>query len=67
LKHFRGSELQNYFTKILEDNLKAIIKPQYVDNIPKAVKGKVRDILDSKAELNNKEEVIKMLGIYLVL
>lgn len=23
LTHFRGSELQNYFTKILEDNLKA--------------------------------------------
>ncbi|KAK3737842.1 hypothetical protein QZH41_004782 [Actinostola sp. cb2023] len=38
LLHFRGSELQNYFTKILEDNLKAIIKPQYVDQIPKAVK-----------------------------
>ena len=33
--NFRGSELQNYFTKILEDNLKAIIKPQYVDHIPK--------------------------------
>lgn len=26
---------QNYFTRILEDNLKAIIKPQYVDHIPK--------------------------------
>ncbi|RHY03149.1 hypothetical protein DYB25_007483, partial [Aphanomyces astaci] len=39
LTHFRGSELQNYFTKILEDNLKAIIKPQFVDRIPKAVKG----------------------------
>ncbi|KAK2563499.1 ATP-binding cassette sub-family E member 1 [Acropora cervicornis] len=38
LQHFRGSELQNYFTKILEDDLKAIIKPQYVDQIPKAVK-----------------------------
>ncbi|CAH6722886.1 translation initiation factor Rli1p [[Candida] jaroonii] len=37
LKHFRGSELQNFFTKILEDNIKAIIKPQYVDNIPKAL------------------------------
>lgn len=50
LNHFRGSELQNYFTKILEDNLKAIIKPQYVDHIPKAVKGKVIDILSSKCE-----------------
>eukprot|EP01031_Cornospumella_fuschlensis_P035970 gene35970-43625_t len=29
LTNFRGSELQNYFTRILEDNLKAIIKPQY--------------------------------------
>jgi ATP-binding cassette subfamily E protein 1 len=38
LLFFRGSELQNFFTKILEDNLKAIIKPQYVDQIPKAVK-----------------------------
>lgn len=45
LKHFRGSELQNYFTKVLEDNIKAIIKPQYVDNIPRALaKSKVRDV-----------------------
>ena len=38
LNHWRGSELQNYFTRILEDDLQAIIKPQYVDNIPKAVR-----------------------------
>ena len=50
LVHFRGSELQNYFTKILEDTMKATIKPQYVDHIPKAVKGKVGDILKQKDE-----------------
>jgi ATP-binding cassette subfamily E protein 1 len=54
LKHFRGSELQNYFTKVLEDDIKAIIKPQYVDNIPRALaKSKVKDvatILKSKCE-----------------
>eukprot|EP00924_Labyrinthula_sp_SR-Ha-C_P016871 maker-scaffold_6-snap-gene-17.28-mRNA-1 protein AED:0.13 eAED:0.13 QI:171/1/1/1/1/1/5/227/618 len=49
LGYFRGSELQNYFTKILEDNLKAMIKPQYVDHIPRAVKGKVYEILSKKA------------------
>ena len=38
LTYWRGSELQNYFTRILEDDLQAIIKPQYVDNIPKAVR-----------------------------
>lgn len=45
LTYFRGSELQTYFTKILEDNLKALIKPQYVDNIPKAVSGQVGEIM----------------------
>jgi ATP-binding cassette subfamily E protein 1 len=54
LTYYRGSELQNYFTKILEDNLKAIIKPQYVDHIPRAVKGKLDDIMDKKCELDNK-------------
>ncbi|TKA24963.1 Translation initiation factor RLI1 [Salinomyces thailandicus] len=44
LKYFRGSELQNYFTKVLEDDLKAVTKPQYVDQIPKAVKGTNRTV-----------------------
>ena len=38
LTNYRGSALQNFFKKILEDNLKAVIKPQYVDQIPRAVK-----------------------------
>ncbi|RAL40391.1 unnamed protein product [Cuscuta campestris] len=57
LTYFRGSELQNYFTRILEDNLKAIIKPQYVDHIPKAVQGNVGQVLDQKDERNIKEEL----------
>eukprot|EP00558_Chaetoceros_sp_UNC1202_P005468 CAMPEP_0197240768 /NCGR_PEP_ID=MMETSP1429-20130617/6977_1 /TAXON_ID=49237 /ORGANISM="Chaetoceros sp., Strain UNC1202" /LENGTH=658 /DNA_ID=CAMNT_0042700473 /DNA_START=46 /DNA_END=2022 /DNA_ORIENTATION=+ len=54
LVHFRGSELQNYFTKVLEDTLKATIKPQYVDHIPRAVRGMVGEILkrkDDRSEL----------------
>ena len=50
LRHFRGSELQNYFTRILEDNLKSLIKPQYVDNIPKAVKGAVGALIAARDE-----------------
>ena len=63
LAHFRGSELQNYFTRILEDNLKALIKPQYVDNIPKAVKGKLKDILTSKSQLGNLEQIMEELEL----
>jgi ATP-binding cassette subfamily E protein 1 len=55
LTHFRGSELQNYFTKILEDNIKATIKPQYVDHIPKAVRGTVGAILKTKDERSEVE------------
>jgi len=35
IKHFRGSELQNYFKKLAEGEMKATIKPQYVDGILK--------------------------------
>nr|XP_023022173.1 ATP-binding cassette sub-family E member 1 isoform X1 [Leptinotarsa decemlineata] len=63
LSHFRGSELQNYFTKILEDDLKALIKPQYVDQIPKAIKGTVGQLLDRKNERENVEEICQMLDL----
>ncbi|KAJ7117683.1 P-loop containing nucleoside triphosphate hydrolase protein, partial [Mycena epipterygia] len=69
LKYFRGSELQNYFTKVLEDNLKALIKPQYVDHIPRAIKGKltVSQMLDSKLELDNKDHMCDVLELTKVL
>merc|ERR1719282_1585392 len=63
LAHFRGSELQNYFTKILEDDLKAIIKPQFVDQIPKAVKGAVQTLLDKKDEMKNQDDICAVLDL----
>jgi len=67
LKHFRGSELQNYFTRLLEENLKAVLKLQYVDQIPKAVKGSVREWLVKKSDNNNLEEMIDILDLRSVL
>lgn len=63
LQHFRGSELQNFFTKLLEDNIKAIIKPQYVDNIPKAVKGSVKELMAKKDEKKNTDEMNEVLEL----
>ncbi|PHH59705.1 hypothetical protein CDD81_2651 [Ophiocordyceps australis] len=66
IKHFRGSELQNYFTKLLEDDLKAVVKPQYVDQIPKAVRGpekSVRSLIESRASLGNAKEVADVLEL----
>ena len=63
LVNFRGSELQNYFTRILEDHLKAAIKPQYVDYIPKAVRGVVGDVLRSKDQKGVLQELIVTLDM----
>lgn len=65
LKYFRGSDLQNYFTKILEDNLKALIKPQYVDQIPKSIKGDqtVIQMLEARSEMGNLDFVIDQLDM----
>uniref|UniRef100_A0A8C1Y0X9 ATP-binding cassette sub-family E member 1 n=1 Tax=Cyprinus carpio TaxID=7962 RepID=A0A8C1Y0X9_CYPCA len=63
LAYFRGSELQNYFTKILEDDLKAIVKPQYVDQIPKTVKGSVGSILSRKDDTKTEELVCEQLDL----
>lgn len=54
--------MQNYFTKILEDDLKALIKPQYVDQIPKAVRGTVRQLLEKKNEKDNVADICDKLG-----
>jgi ATP-binding cassette subfamily E protein 1 len=54
----RGSELQNYFSRILENNLKALVKPQYVDHIPKAVKGKVGELIRAKDQRERAENIL---------
>lgn len=46
IQFYRGSSLQEYFQKISEGKLKISHKPQYVDRIPKAISGKVSEILE---------------------
>ena len=41
--------------QVLEDNIKATIKPQYVDHIPRAVRGQVGKVLKAKDERTEAE------------
>jgi ATP-binding cassette subfamily E protein 1 len=50
IQHYRGSTLQEYFQRMSENNLKVTHKPQYVDKIPKAVSGKVSELLEKVDE-----------------
>ncbi|MFX0119764.1 MAG: ribosome biogenesis/translation initiation ATPase RLI [Candidatus Hodarchaeota archaeon] len=44
-EYYKGTELQNYFQKMIEGNIKCVRKPQYIDNITKHVEGTVKEIL----------------------
>jgi ATP-binding cassette, sub-family E, member 1 len=70
LKYFRGSDLQNYFKKVLEDNLKAVTKPQFVDAIPKAIKDddkSVQAIMNKLSQQDNLDEILDTLELRPVL
>ncbi|BAF08481.1 ABC transporter E family member 2 [Oryza sativa Japonica Group] len=67
MRNFRGSELQKYFTRLLEDKMKATMKPQYLDHIPKSVTGKVGDLLSKKDERHMKNLLCDTLELNQVL
>ena len=60
LQYFRGSELQNYFTRILEDNLECKMKPQFVDKLAKQVKDQttVQNLFDRKDQTDTQKWVV---------
>ncbi|MCL7045176.1 hypothetical protein MKW94_009319 [Papaver nudicaule] len=57
LAYFRGNELQNYFTRMVQESLKAKCKPQYLDDISKRVIGNVGQLLEQKDERKVKDEL----------
>ena len=67
IKAFRGNELQNYFERLKKGEIRPVVKPQYVDLIPKAVKGKVRDLLKKADEAGKFDDVVRELELENVL
>jgi len=63
IKYFRGSEIQGYIKGLLEDRLKAMIKPQYVDRIPKQISGQVCEVLEKKDDRKVKDHYCKQLEL----
>jgi len=64
---YRGSSLQDYFQKLSEKKLKVSSKPQYVDKIPKAVSGKVGDLLekvDERGQLDALSEELELKTVW---
>ncbi|KAF8093871.1 hypothetical protein N665_0376s0016 [Sinapis alba] len=67
LAHFRGSELQSYFTRVVEEKLKTAIKPQHVDQIKKIVQGDLGKMLEKLDERGMMEQIVADLELKQVL
>ena len=63
IPHYRGSTLQEYLQKMSESNLTVAHKPQYVDKIPKAVSGKVNELLEKVDERGVLREIAETLDL----
>jgi len=63
VQHFRGSTLQDYFQRMGEGKLAVLHKPQYVDKIPRAVSGKVGQLLEKVDERRKLDEIAEQLEL----
>ncbi len=50
VERFSGLPLHDYWESLYGNGSKVVYKPQYVDQIPKVVKGKVGEVLESRDE-----------------
>ncbi len=67
IRQYRGSILQDYFGRLSQGRLKVIHKPQYVDAIPKKIKGKVSSILERSDDRKVLDKVSRQLQIQNIL
>eukprot|EP00758_Cryptobia_borreli_P008485 Tbor_TRINITY_DN5393_c5_g1::TRINITY_DN5393_c5_g1_i1::g.4792::m.4792/K06174/ABCE1, Rli1; ATP-binding cassette, sub-family E, member 1 len=63
IKHFGGSEHQAYFQFLLENKVIALIKPQFVDQVPKMVRGTVESAIKAKDERKMLDYYVKVLDL----
>lgn len=65
INHFKGTEAQGYFEKLYAGKVVVASKPQMVEQIPKAFKGKVGDLLEKQNERGQDvlEEVVNVLEL----
>ena len=67
LEYFSGTELYEHFRQIANNEVTSVLKPQYVDKLPRIMRGKIRDILKKTDTSDGFDEVVEKLGLTNVL
>ncbi|RLE65860.1 MAG: ribosome biogenesis/translation initiation ATPase RLI [Thermoprotei archaeon] len=63
IRFFRGSELQNYFAKLSENQLQAVYKPQEIGLLPKYLRGDAKTLLEYADERGLWREIVEALNL----
>ncbi|MCX8195634.1 MAG: ribosome biogenesis/translation initiation ATPase RLI [Acidilobaceae archaeon] len=63
IRHFRGSELQSYFKLLADQKVRVAHKIQYVDLVPRKVKGTVGELLKRADERGVARELAAQVGL----
>ena len=67
IEYYGGTELQEHFKHLATSDLTSVVKPQYVDRIPKILKGSIRKILEKTDTQGNMDDLVAQLGLENVL
>ncbi len=63
LEYYAGTELHDHFKNLANKEIKSVVKPQYVDRLPKIMKGKIRDVLKKADTSGTFDIVVEKLGL----
>jgi len=67
IEYYAGTELHDHFKDLADKKIASIVKPQYVDKLPKTTKGKIKDILKKAHTSGNFDSIVERLGLANVL
>jgi len=63
LERFAGTALYSYFKDLADGRIKTVVKPQYVDLIPRYYKGTVRALLERADETGKLDVIVEEFGL----
>jgi ATP-binding cassette subfamily E protein 1 len=62
-EYYAGTELYDHFSKVANNELSSVVKPQYVDKLPKVLKGKISEILKKSDTSGKYDEIVSKLSL----
>ena len=63
ISYYAGTELHEHFKNLSNNQVSCVVKPQYVDKLPKIMKGKIGDILKKSDTSGNFDIVVEKLEL----